>query len=88
MTGGFAGDGDGDSDCAGRRLTAVGAVGVVLGQGEGSRTSAILAAAGEAAKRLVDSVAPANRMGPGQVREPPAPQPALATRSDASVLAP
>jgi len=69
----------------GRRLTAVG---VVLGQGEGSRTSAILAAAGEAAKRLVDSVAPANRVGPGQVREPPAPQPALATRSDASVLAP
>jgi D-alanyl-D-alanine carboxypeptidase (penicillin-binding protein 5/6) len=36
----------------GRRLTAIG---VVLGQGEGSDTSAILAAAGEAAKRLVDS---------------------------------
>jgi serine-type D-Ala-D-Ala carboxypeptidase (penicillin-binding protein 5/6) len=31
--------------------------GVVLGQGEGSDTSAILAAAGEAAKQLVDSVA-------------------------------
>jgi D-alanyl-D-alanine carboxypeptidase (penicillin-binding protein 5/6) len=40
----------------GRRLTAVG---VVLGQGEGSDTSAILAAAGEAAQQLVDSVAPA-----------------------------
>ena len=38
----------------GRRQTAVG---VVLGQGEGSDTSAILAAAGEAAEQLVDSVA-------------------------------
>src|SRR6185437_4868661 len=37
----------------GRRLTAVG---VVLGQGEGSDTSAILAAAGDAAEQLVDSV--------------------------------
>ncbi len=40
----------------GRRLTAVG---VVLGQGQGSDTSVLLAAAGEAAKQLVDSVAPA-----------------------------
>jgi D-alanyl-D-alanine carboxypeptidase (penicillin-binding protein 5/6) len=40
----------------GRRLTAAG---VVLGQGQGSDTSVILAAAGEAAKQLVDSVAPA-----------------------------
>jgi D-alanyl-D-alanine carboxypeptidase (penicillin-binding protein 5/6) len=39
----------------GRRLTAVG---VVMGQGQGSDTSLILAAAGEAAKRLVESVAP------------------------------
>ena len=39
----------------GRRLTAVG---VVLGQGQGSDTSALLAAAGEAAKQLVESVAP------------------------------
>jgi serine-type D-Ala-D-Ala carboxypeptidase (penicillin-binding protein 5/6) len=39
----------------GRALTAVG---VVLGQGEGSNTSAILAAAGQAAERLVHSVAP------------------------------
>jgi D-alanyl-D-alanine carboxypeptidase (penicillin-binding protein 5/6) len=38
----------------GRRLAAVG---VVLGQGQGSDTSGILAAAGEAAERLVDSVA-------------------------------
>jgi D-alanyl-D-alanine carboxypeptidase (penicillin-binding protein 5/6) len=38
----------------GRRLTAAG---VVMGQGEGSDTRTILAAAGEAAKRLVDSVA-------------------------------
>jgi D-alanyl-D-alanine carboxypeptidase (penicillin-binding protein 5/6) len=38
----------------GRRLTAVG---VVLGQGEGSDTSVLLAAAGEAAEQLVDSVA-------------------------------
>jgi D-alanyl-D-alanine carboxypeptidase (penicillin-binding protein 5/6) len=35
------------------------AVGVVTGQGQGSDTSVILAAAGEAAKQLVDSVAPA-----------------------------
>jgi serine-type D-Ala-D-Ala carboxypeptidase (penicillin-binding protein 5/6) len=40
----------------GRALTAVG---VVLGQGQGGDTSALLAAAGEAAQRLVDSVAPA-----------------------------
>ena len=40
----------------GRRLTAVG---VVLGQGQGSDTSALLAAAGEAAQQLVDSVPPA-----------------------------
>jgi D-alanyl-D-alanine carboxypeptidase (penicillin-binding protein 5/6) len=38
----------------GRRLTAVG---VVLGQGQGSDTSALLAAAGEAATQLVQSVA-------------------------------
>jgi serine-type D-Ala-D-Ala carboxypeptidase (penicillin-binding protein 5/6) len=41
-----------------RRLTAVG---VVLGQGQGSDTSEILGAAGEAAEQLVDSVAPATR---------------------------
>lgn len=43
----------------GRRQTAVG---VVLGQGEGSDTSELLSAAGEAAQRLVDSVAPASRV--------------------------
>jgi D-alanyl-D-alanine carboxypeptidase (penicillin-binding protein 5/6) len=42
----------------GRRLTAVG---VVMGQGQGSDTSAILAAAGEAATQLVESVAPRSR---------------------------
>jgi serine-type D-Ala-D-Ala carboxypeptidase (penicillin-binding protein 5/6) len=41
---------------AGHGLTAVG---VVMGQGQGSDTSAIVAAAGEAAQQLVDSVAPA-----------------------------
>jgi hypothetical protein len=41
---------------AGHGLTAVG---VVMGQGQGSDTSAILAAAGEAAHQLVDSVGPA-----------------------------
>jgi D-alanyl-D-alanine carboxypeptidase (penicillin-binding protein 5/6) len=41
---------------AGRGLTAVG---VVMGQGQDSDTSAILAAAGEAAQQLVDSAAPA-----------------------------
>jgi D-alanyl-D-alanine carboxypeptidase (penicillin-binding protein 5/6) len=40
----------------GRRLTAVG---VVLGQGQGSDTPVLLAAAGEAATQLVESVAPA-----------------------------
>ena len=40
----------------GRRLTASG---VVLGQGEGSDTSGLLAAAGQAARQLVESVAPA-----------------------------
>jgi D-alanyl-D-alanine carboxypeptidase (penicillin-binding protein 5/6) len=35
------------------------AVGVVMGQGQGSDTSVILAAAGEAATQLVDSVDPA-----------------------------
>jgi D-alanyl-D-alanine carboxypeptidase (penicillin-binding protein 5/6) len=36
------------------------AIGVVLGQGQGSNTRAILAAAGEAARRIVDSVAAAS----------------------------
>ena len=40
----------------GRRLTAVG---VVMGQGQGNDTRAFLAAAGESAKQLIDSVAPA-----------------------------
>jgi D-alanyl-D-alanine carboxypeptidase (penicillin-binding protein 5/6) len=44
-----------DVTVGGRRLTAVG---VVMGQGQGSDTSVILAAAGEAAKQLVDSAAP------------------------------
>jgi hypothetical protein len=43
----------------GRRLTAAG---VVMGEGQGSNTSTILAAAGEAAEQLVDSVLPANRV--------------------------
>jgi D-alanyl-D-alanine carboxypeptidase (penicillin-binding protein 5/6) len=42
-----------------RRLTAAG---VVMGQGEGSDTSAILAAAGEAAEQMVDSATPASRV--------------------------
>ena len=41
------------------RLTSVG---VVMGQGQGSDTSVILAAAGEAATQLVESVAPAIRV--------------------------
>ena len=41
-----------DVTAGGHRLAAVG---VVMGQGEGSDTSALLAAAGEAAKQLVDS---------------------------------
>ena len=42
----------------GRRLTAVG---VVLGQGQGSDTSELLSAAGEAAEQLVDSVSSPTR---------------------------
>jgi serine-type D-Ala-D-Ala carboxypeptidase (penicillin-binding protein 5/6) len=41
---------------SGRRLTAIG---VVMGQGQGSGTSVLLAAAGEAAQQLVQSLAPA-----------------------------
>jgi D-alanyl-D-alanine carboxypeptidase (penicillin-binding protein 5/6) len=44
---------------AGRRQTAVG---VVLGQGQGSDASELLAAAGEAAQQLVGSLAPATRL--------------------------
>jgi D-alanyl-D-alanine carboxypeptidase (penicillin-binding protein 5/6) len=40
------------------------AVGVVMGQGQGSDTSVILAAAGEAATQLVESVAPGIRARP------------------------
>lgn len=50
-----------ESSCAethltigGRRITAVG---VVLGQGQGSDTSELIAAAGQAAQQLVDSIA-------------------------------
>jgi serine-type D-Ala-D-Ala carboxypeptidase (penicillin-binding protein 5/6) len=68
---GYAGKTGSDSAAAGclafftqvtvgaRRLTAVG---VVMGQGQGSDTSAILAAAGEAAEQLVESVAPVSRV--------------------------
>jgi serine-type D-Ala-D-Ala carboxypeptidase (penicillin-binding protein 5/6) len=47
-----------DVTVAGRRVTAVG---VVLGQGEGSDTSVILGAAGQAAEQLIDSVAARRR---------------------------
>jgi len=43
----------------GHRLTAAG---VVMGQGQGSDTSALLAAAGDAATQMVESVAPAIRV--------------------------
>jgi D-alanyl-D-alanine carboxypeptidase (penicillin-binding protein 5/6) len=43
-----------------RELTAAG---VVMGQGQGSDTSAILAAAGQAAEQMVDSVATGSRKG-------------------------
>ncbi len=46
---------------AGRPLTAVG---VVMGQGEGDDTAAILAAAGRAAQQIVDSVAQSGEAGP------------------------
>jgi Txe/YoeB family toxin of toxin-antitoxin system len=56
-----------DVTVGGRRQTAVG---VVLGQGEGSDTSVILAAAGEAAMQLVDSVTPALRDPTGGIGKP------------------
>jgi D-alanyl-D-alanine carboxypeptidase (penicillin-binding protein 5/6) len=65
---GYAGKTGSDSAAGGclaffTRVTAGGhrvtAVGVVMGQGQGSNTSTILAAAGEAARRLIASVAPA-----------------------------
>jgi D-alanyl-D-alanine carboxypeptidase (penicillin-binding protein 5/6) len=70
----------------GRRITAVG---VVLGQGEGADTSALLAAAGQTAKQLVDSVAPAIWMlttpapgaAGGRGRDAVRPGPSAATRS-------
>jgi D-alanyl-D-alanine carboxypeptidase (penicillin-binding protein 5/6) len=80
-----------DATVAGRRATAVG---VVLGQGQGSDTSALLAAASEAATQLVESVLPAAGVraiaasGPAggrrratagrRLRLPPAPGPASA----------
>ena len=59
----------------GRRLTAVG---VVMGQGQGNDTSVLLAAAGDAAEQLVDSVAPATG-----VRTLPAPGAAGGQRRNA-----
>jgi serine-type D-Ala-D-Ala carboxypeptidase (penicillin-binding protein 5/6) len=49
-----------DVTVGGRRQTVVG---VVLGQGQGGDTPALLAAAGETAEQLVDSVAPASPWG-------------------------
>jgi D-alanyl-D-alanine carboxypeptidase (penicillin-binding protein 5/6) len=48
-----------DVTVGGRQQTAAG---VVLGQGQGSDTSELLAAAGQAAQRLVNSAAPATRV--------------------------
>jgi D-alanyl-D-alanine carboxypeptidase (penicillin-binding protein 5/6) len=60
----------------GRQLTAVG---VVMGQGHGSDASELLAAAGKAAKQLVEFVAPTTR-----VRTPPAFRAAGGRRRDAA----
>jgi D-alanyl-D-alanine carboxypeptidase (penicillin-binding protein 5/6) len=64
----------------GRSLTAVG---VVMGQGEGSDTSALLAAAGEAAEQLVDAVrSPSDRpRRHDQLRAPDGAPERTATRS-------
>jgi len=68
---GYAGKTGSDSTAGGclaffTRLTVDGhpltAVGVVLGQGQGSDTPALLAAAGQAAEQLVDSIAPTIRV--------------------------
>jgi len=66
----------------GRRLTAVG---VVLGQGEGSDTSMLLAAAGEAAEQLVDSVAPTIRVRTAGSPPPELPAPAWLGRQKRGV---
>jgi hypothetical protein len=49
------------------------AVGVVMGQGNGSDTSLILAAAGEAAQQLVESLVRA--IGMSTMAHPPRPRP-------------
>jgi D-alanyl-D-alanine carboxypeptidase (penicillin-binding protein 5/6) len=64
-----------EATVGGRQLTAVG---VVMGQGQGNDTSVLLAAAGEAAEQLVDSVAPATG-----VRTLPAPGAAGGQRQNA-----
>jgi serine-type D-Ala-D-Ala carboxypeptidase (penicillin-binding protein 5/6) len=71
ITEGYAGKTGSDSAAGGclaffTRVTVRGhprtATGVVMSQGEGSDTSALLAAAGEAAQQLVDSAAPPTRV--------------------------
>jgi D-alanyl-D-alanine carboxypeptidase len=71
ITAGYAGKTGSDTAAGGclaffTQLTVHGrpetAVGVILGQGQGSNTSALLAAAGEAATQLVQSAAPAVRV--------------------------
>jgi hypothetical protein len=63
----------------GRRLTAVG---VVMGQGEGSDTSALLAAAGEAAEQLVGSGRRRRRVGGAGIDgRPPSARPPRVGRS-------
>ena len=70
----------------GRQLTAVG---VVLGQGQGNDTPVILAAAGEAARQLIESVAPAIDMStiaaPATARRPAATRSPLAFRQRTDV---
>jgi serine-type D-Ala-D-Ala carboxypeptidase (penicillin-binding protein 5/6) len=61
-----------DVTVGGRRLTAVG---VVLGQGQGSDTRALLAAAGDAAEQLVNAVAPAIRARTSAPSDPPTGEP-------------
>ncbi len=71
VAGGYAGKTGSDSAAGGclaffTRVTVGGhqqiAVGVVLGHGQGSDTTELLAAAGQAAEQLVESVAPAIRV--------------------------
>jgi D-alanyl-D-alanine carboxypeptidase (penicillin-binding protein 5/6) len=98
LAAGYAGKTGSDSAAGGclaffTRVTAGGrrrtAVGVVMGQGEGSETAALLAAAGEAAEQLVDSAAGGTAENGSGIGPPPrASRPRIENRIRAGNAAP